>query len=450
MSNHSQHAKAATLAAALTLVAVVPAFAQTAAPASNGSLTYQGITLYGTVDLGLAYLTHGAPLSAYYGPGLPFLIQKFNNKPIISMAPNGLSQSKIGLSGVEPLGGDWTAVFRLETGFQPTSLRLTDGPRSLERSNGLPLAQQANSGDSARAGQALNGAAYAGLSSKTWGTITYGRQTNLMLDNLVRYDPQAQSQALSPIGYSGVAGGGGDTADSRWDNALKYAYARGPVRVGLMHQFGKPGAIPGGGDQADVGGDYAGFAVDLIYSKVDGAVNAAPLTAAQNLVAPDTLSGTVSDNTTYSAQGKYTLGPAKIFAGYEHITYANPTHPLTAGVTDFGGYILSTVNNTAYTNHKILEIEWTGVRYSLTPALELSGAFYRYGQNSYKGNGCGNTSASSCSGTMNALSAAADYRLTKRFDIYAGLSYSGVQNGLASGFLQSAVLSPVMGVRFNF
>ena len=48
------------------------------------------------------------------------------------------------------------------------------------------------------------------------------------------------------------------------------------------------------------------------------------------------------------------------------------------------------------------------------------------------------------------MSAAADYRLNNRFDIYAGLSYSGVQNGLASGFLQSAVLSPVMGVRFNF
>ena len=51
---------------------------------------------------------------------------------------------------------------------------------------------------------------------------------------------------------------------------------------------------------------------------------------------------------------------------------------------------------------------------------------------------------------MNALSAAADYRLTRRFDVYAGLSYSGVQNGLASGFLQTATLSPIMGVRFNF
>ena len=142
--------------------------------------------------------------------------------------------------------------------------------------------------------------------------------------------------------------------------------------------------------------------------------------------------------------------PAKLFAGYEHIAYANPAHPLAADVTDIGGYTLSTVNNAAYANHKVLQIAWTGVRYSLTPSLELSGAYYRYDQNSYKGNGCANTSASSCSGTMNALSAAADYRLTRRFDVYAGLSYSGVQNGLASGFLQTATLSPIMGVRFNF
>ena len=450
MSNRTPRAKIAILAAGLALFAAAPTHAQTAAPAPADSLTFHGVTLYGTVDLGMAYLTHGAPLSAYYGPGLPFLIQKFNNKPILSLAPNGLSQSKIGLSGVEPIGGDWTAVFRLETGFQPTSLRLTDGPRSLERSNGMALSQQADSGDSARAGQAFNAAAYAGLSSRTWGAITYGRQTSLMLDNLIRYDPQAQSQSLSPIGYSGVAGGGGDTADTRLDRVVKYAYASGPVRVGLLHQFGAAGAIPGGADQADVGGDYAGFAVDLIYSRVSDAVTLAALSAAQNLAAPGTLAATISDNTAYSAQGKYTLGPAKLFAGYEHIAYANPAHPLAADVTDIGGYTLSTVNNAAYANHKVLQIAWTGVRYSLTPSLELSGAYYRYDQNSYKGNGCANTSASSCSGTMNALSAAADYRLTRRFDVYAGLSYSGVQNGLASGFLQTATLSPIMGVRFNF
>ncbi len=32
----------------------------------------QGVTLYGTVDIGVAHLSHGAPLSAYYGPWVAF------------------------------------------------------------------------------------------------------------------------------------------------------------------------------------------------------------------------------------------------------------------------------------------------------------------------------------------------------------------------------------------
>src|SRR5512142_1723370 len=45
-----------------------------AAPKTAGPapLTWNGITLYGTVDVGVAYLNHGAPLSPTYGPGLPF------------------------------------------------------------------------------------------------------------------------------------------------------------------------------------------------------------------------------------------------------------------------------------------------------------------------------------------------------------------------------------------
>jgi type II secretory pathway pseudopilin PulG len=66
-------------------------------------LTFAGVTLYGTVDIGLAYLSHGAPLSSSWGPGLPYFVQNYSNHSILSVAGNGLSQSKVGLSGVEPL-----------------------------------------------------------------------------------------------------------------------------------------------------------------------------------------------------------------------------------------------------------------------------------------------------------------------------------------------------------
>jgi predicted porin len=418
-------------------------------PAPNGGLTFDGITFYGTVDIGLAYLTHGAPLSATYGPGLPYMIQKFSNKPIFSAAPNGLSQSKIGVSGLEPLSPDVSLVFKLETGFQPTSLQITNGPLSLIKDDGVALAKQTESGDSARAGQLFQGAAYAGLTTKSFGTLTYGRQNSLVLDDLIKYDPQAQSQAFSPIGYSGVAGGGGDTEDTRYDSALKYVYTRGPVRFAFLHQFSSGGSEPGS-DQVDVGGDFHGLSVDAVYAHVSDAVSASALSAAQNAEFPGTLAATVSDNTTYSLQAKYTLRQLRLYAGYENITYANPSNPLASGATGDGGYILSIVNDAAYTNHKILQISWIGARYAVTSHLDVALAYYEYDQNSYKGNGCTDSSASSCSGTMNFASAVADQRLNHYLDVYAGVAYSAVADGLANGYLNRSVVSPVTGIRLSF
>jgi len=41
------------------------------------------------------------------------------------------------------------------------------------------------------------------LSSRTFGTLTFGRQNTLLADAIAKYDPQAASQAFSLIGLSG-------------------------------------------------------------------------------------------------------------------------------------------------------------------------------------------------------------------------------------------------------
>jgi predicted porin len=179
-------------------------------------------------------------------------------------------------------------------------------------------------------------------------------------------------------------------------------------------------------------------------------VSAASLTAAQAAAAPGTLAGTISDNTTWTLQGRYTWKQVKLYAGYEHIELANPARPINKGADTIGGYELSSVSNTAYTNHKIQQFSWVGVRYALTPKLDLSGAYYRNVQNSYKGNGCADRSASSCAGGHNEASLVAAYKLTKHFDLYAGLNYSSASGGMASGYLNTAVLSQMGGVRFSF
>lgn len=429
--------------------AAADAKAAPAAKADDGSLTWHGITLYGVYDIGVGHLDHGAKLSSYYGAGLPFVIAKFSNQDITSIAPNGLSQSKLGVSGVEPLTDDLSAVFKLETGFQSTSLHLTNGPKSLILNNGVPLQDQTNASDTSRGGQIAQGAAYGGLASKTFGAVTFGRQTSLLSDNFPKYDPQAQSQAFSPIGSSGFAAGGGATESARFDGAAKYAYANGPFRLAYLHNF-KTNNYTGVADEADVGGDWKGLAVDLTYIHVSDAVTLASLSAAQNTAHPGTLAGTVSDNTSYSVEARYSFGKAKAFLGYESIELANPNHPLTAGFSGEGGYVVSVVNNTAYTVHRKEIVEWVGLRYPLIDKLEVTGAYYRYDQNSYKGNGCADTSASSCSGTLNDVSLVFVYHLVKRFDLYAGLNHSTVSDGLAADYLYHASTGEMTGVRFTF
>src|SRR3981081_4509862 len=267
------------------------------APKTSGPtpITWNGITLYGTIDIGVASLSHGAPLPPTFGAGFPFNLSNYSNHPITSLAPNGLSQSKIGLSGVEPLGvGDFKGIFKLETGFNPTSGRLTDGPRSLIDNNGRPNNNKVTASDSSRAGQPFQGAAYAGMSSSTFGTLTFGRQNSLMADDLLKYDPQLQSQAFSPIGYSGVSGGLGDTEDKTLDDVLKYNFAYGPARIAVLYQFGSRGFVPEGSESFDIGADFAGLSVDALYGKVRGAVAAASLTAAQYAAGHGTIAPTHS------------------------------------------------------------------------------------------------------------------------------------------------------------
>ncbi|HEY0801493.1 MAG TPA: porin, partial [Steroidobacteraceae bacterium] len=426
------------------------------------ALTWKGITVYGTVDIGVEYVSHGAPESQLWGPGLPSFIQNYSNHSITSVNGNGLSQSKIGISGVEPLFGfgDFQGIFRVETGFNPWSGRLVDGPGSLVANNGKATAVRMSAGDSSRAGQAFNGVSFAGVSSATYGTLTFGRQNGLMLDMLNKYDPQLQAQAFSPIALSGTSGGLGDTQSNRLDNSVKYLLQVGPGRVGFIHGFGSDGYVPESGNEFMVGGDYAGFSIDALYGVIHGEVAASSLSAAQvttvqglGYSSSNTLAATISDNTGYSVQMSYNAKdyfPVKFYAGWERIKYNNPAHPIPVGSIDIGSYTLGVVNNTAYNVQRIFVISWVGARWSITPDIDLTAAGYGYNQKSFAANGCRNASSASCAGELADISLVGDWHLTKRFDTYAGVNWSRVQNGLASGFLFTSEYSPMVGVRFNF
>ena len=437
--------------------------AQNAAP--DESLTWHGITLYGIVDIGLQYDTHGAPFSDSHPAGSANIVQKNSRQSVTGATPSNLSQSRIGLQGAEPIGGDWTAVFKVETFFNPQSGQISDALKGMAQNNGKSAAQQTTNLDSSVAGQAFQ-TAYAGFSSKTFGTLTFGRQTGWVADGVSKYDPNYASQAFSLIGMSGTYAGAGDTEDRRTDNTLKYILPFADVaHVGLLYKFNNSNGGNNSEFQAEIGGEYAGFSADAYYSKANGAISASPLSAAQVTTLVDNqattgytlsnaLSATISDNTTFAIMGSYKIDVVKILAGYEHIQYANPAHPIEAGFIDIGNYLLAFTNNTAYPNDKDLDVYWAGVRYTVAPGLDLTGAFYGYHQNSYgtgANAGCTTNVAATCSGRFEAFSFDAVYAFTKRFDGYFGAMYSGVYDGVANGYtLQRTNINPTIGVRFKF
>src|SRR5258708_13587283 len=98
--------------------------------ATSCELSWQGITIYGTVDAGGGWQSHGAPLDSRSAPGASYLIEKTSRSSQWSLAPNALSTSTIGIKGTEPIGGALPPVFSLDPGFHPHSFRPPHFPRS--------------------------------------------------------------------------------------------------------------------------------------------------------------------------------------------------------------------------------------------------------------------------------------------------------------------------------
>ena len=161
---------------------------------------------------------------------------------------------------------------------------------------------------------------------------------------------------------------------------------------------------------------------------------------------------------------KYTIGPVKLYAGYEHINFANPNNPLAPGAFIEGGYTVFAPNNTNFTTDKIFQVFWVGAKYSVRSDLDLALAYYHQSQNSFViGNGtnqtgtCSSVVSAGCRGTLDAVSFVADYRFAKHFDAYAGIMWSQAQNGLISGFLLAtpgvnklSAYDPTVGMRYQF
>jgi predicted porin len=445
-----------------------------APPPVNDDLCWHGVCLYGDIDVGLSYQNHGAPLSSLAGAPLDYVVSRNSGGSYFGAGANMMSTSFIGLRGKQEIADGLYGVFNLQTLFNPISGNNANGPGSIAQNNGVPLALTNAYGDSSKAGQMFNNAAYAGVSSPVYGTFTYGRQSALSSDLIVNYDPISGSNAFSVITYQGANGGGGSTENRIWDNSFEYRLNVGPVRLAAEAQLRNQGnSGTGNAFQGNIGVDYMGFSIDFVGGKTYDSVSVAlPLTSAQVMAVNalninqglGALPATISDDTVFQVAGRYTIGPVKLFAGYEYIRYENPDNPLSAGAFIEGGYTVGIPNNANFTTAKTLQTFWAGARYAATRDLDLTVAYYHESQNSFiVGNGtnptgtCSNASSSGCSGQLDAVSFVADWRFARHMDLYAGIMWSQVANGLANGFVglpvggnKVSAYDPGIGVRYQF
>jgi len=475
--------------------------------ATDGSLTWHGVTLYGAFDIGVGWVSHGLPENGYNYEG-ESLVNRNGNHPRFLVAPNNLQQTGLGLKGKEEFFPGWSVVFNASTGINPQSGQLANLAATNTRNAGLPRSSYSFAGDGARAGQIFNDELFAGISSAQFGALTFGRQRALGADAMLIYDPAGGAYSFSFIGYNGLMAGGGDTQDTRWDDALKYRLAYGPVHFGAMYKFASgqggcysasaawtaatctPEAPHNSAYALDLGGAYAlgsaygKFSADVVFQHINQAISVLnPLLGPASLSAPyqstvnsintnpitgpnligtnNTEYGIVTDNTAVMVAAKYTWDQFKVFGGYEHILQQNPANPLGVGASAQGGYLLSGVEDNNLDSNKIVQVFWTGAKYAFNPKAELTLSYYHEIQNDFRVPATCSAAAgyrSSCAGSLDEVSLYGDYHFTRHFDVYAGIAYSDVSGGVAIAiphgpgvpYYHSNNTAPTVGARFAF
>ena len=213
------------------------------------------------------------------------LVNRNGNNSRFLIAPNNLSQTGLGIKGKEEFWQGWSVVFNASTGINPQSGQLANRRPPTSSTTACPgaaIRSPATARARARSSTTKSMAVYR---PRHFGTLTFGRQRALGTDAMLAYDPAGGAYSFSFIGYNGLMAGGGDTQDTRWDDAIKYRLTYGPVHFGAMYKFsdGQGGCYSASATWTaatctaeaphnsaygfDLGGSYERFSADVVYQQ---------------------------------------------------------------------------------------------------------------------------------------------------------------------------------------
>ncbi|MGF7134721.1 GBP family porin [Paraburkholderia sp. EB58] len=338
-----------------------------AAGCACGVQAQSGVTLYGVIDAGLFYTSNEKGRAAWQA------------------GSGDVTGSHWGFAGHEDLGGGTKAIFQLENGFSVMN------------------------GTARQGGREFGYQAYAGLSNNRFGTVTFGRQ----YDSVVDY--------VAPLSFTGIHPGGNNFSAHPFDNdnlnnsfrvnnAVKFASTSYEgLRFGALYGFSN---------------EAGGFDDNRLYS-FGAAYDAGPLNLsagylqANNGGSSNTNGAlTLTDRTfiaaqqrTYGAGANYGLGAAKLgfvwtrtqLGGLETINGAN-----SLGLAENG-------QGASFNNYEV------NASYALSPALKLIGE-YTYTAAALS------TASGQHHPKWHEVSVQTDYFLSKRTDLYLQASYQHINS----------------------
>jgi GBP family porin len=359
------------------LIALLTGIFVTAAHAQSS------VTLYGLIDTGLTYTSNQKETGSTAGHS------KFG------MTDASINPDRFGLRGSEDLGGGLKAVFTLENGFT-----LTNGALG---QHGLLFGRQA----------------FAGLSSDQFGTLTFGRQ----YDSVVDY--------LAPLAGAGAAKGGvffGHPYDNdnlqntmRINNAVKYASPNyNGWRFGSLYGFSNAAGGFSDNRAYSFGTSYINgpFRFAASYLQLNNGGSAANLAGATDSIVNPAGQVTGSDSTfsagqqrTFGAGFDYAFGPATVGFVFTETKLENAT-----GINNTSASPIPLANSSLrFDNYEANAV------YNVTRAFTVTGSYtFTDGSSSLAG---------ASSPKWNQVNLLLDYSLSRRTDVYVEGQFQHVSGG---------------------
>ena len=432
---------------------------------------------YGIVDIGYTNVNHSLnPNQALPNSIYPYSYDAAGGHSTTGVSSRntwingGLQDSRFGFKGGIDLfhaaDNNLKFIYQLEAGFNPLKGELNNAVKSLSQnwtSSSSTAKTYSTFADSSLNGDLFARQAWGGVDAGKLGAVTWGIQYNPFYNIAGDYDPNHKADSFSPLGESGaIGGGGGISENARMKNSLKYANKfdapmDGKVNIVGMYQFGNDVDTQWGrGYAAQVGYENSLFGIQTAYNnftdtvKVDVAdtSSAAYTPGVYKNAANAPLKAGLYDTQAYIIAAKLTPSKeVKFSGGYQWMQLSNGSDQNLCYGSVFGysieggcassyynssksvqGSIVASNSNTYSGNggdHQNIDFWWVGGEYNFgerfpsLAGLTLSAAYYYtdYGT-------IADSTKTGKSFHINTETAILDYKLNKRFDLYAAATWN--------------------------